>query len=661
MAIGVRQLDVEWLKALSALAIVLASCRLDAPGPLGAETIAAMAIAVVLMVTGLPHHGRRTVRSTLAVGGAIGVFALAATAVFAASAASARTPLVDGNDAARRGLSLLSTGEVAAARVQFARAAGSFDDATGRLGRPWTQPARLVPVAAQHRAAAADLADGAASASHRIAATLEGLDIDEIRVVEGKIDIESVRALEQRFVDLQQTVDELTAVIERVHSPWLIDAVQRRLDDLSVDLTERHRQGDDALAAVRAAPSILGADRPMVYFIAFATPSEARGSVGFMGNYAEITIDAGQIELTDFGRQFDLRDAADPTTRRLRGMDEFLQLYGRYGFNTGPAGSADRAVWQIVTMSPHFPSTAEVISQLYPLSGGQPVDGVFAMDPTVIAALLEFTGPISIDDGELTLNRWNAEQYLLIDQYVDFADDNVERVDALETLSLATIERLLEGALPGPVQLGRTFSPLAEERHLSAWMADPAAQDLVERVGLDHSLPELDGHDGLAIAFNNGSGNKIEVFLDTTLDYQRHVDPATGDMSGRVRLELTNTAPSSGLPPYVIGNLVGLPPGSNRLLVRMYAPFPYETAMLDGEPLELSVEVEQGWPVMGTSVDIASGQTLTLEFTFSGSLPGLEPDTDPVVVMPNLVREPTVTITTSAGDSSTLTTPRPSD
>ena len=37
-------------------------------------------------------------------------------------------------------------------------------------------------------------------------------------------------------------------------------------------------------------------------------------------------------------------------------------------------------------MAPDFPTVAQVISQLYPQSGGRPVDGVFVLDPQAIAA-----------------------------------------------------------------------------------------------------------------------------------------------------------------------------------------------------------------------------------------------------------------------------------
>ena len=51
---------------------------------------------------------------------------------------------------------------------------------------------------------------------------------------------------------------------------------------------------------------MLGANGKRVYFIAFTTPAEAHGLGGYMGNWAEITMDQGHISVTGFGRTADL-------------------------------------------------------------------------------------------------------------------------------------------------------------------------------------------------------------------------------------------------------------------------------------------------------------------------------------------------------------------
>ena len=646
-AVGARTLNAAWLRSLCAVAIVFAASRLRVPGPFGLESLVGLTTCAALFAAGV-NRRPRVVRRRAVVGvAAVATAAVVATGMFVASAFSSRVLLTNGNEQAQRGLDALSVGEVDAAEAAFTAAARSFGRADGQLDRVFTQPARLVPFVAQHRNSSSTLAGGAAKASERLAATLSELDVDSVRVVNGRIDLAAVEALEPRLLELQDTVEVLADVVERAENPWLVDALQRQLRDTAADVEKRREQGETALAAVRGAPAILGADGPKVYFVAFATPVEARGSVGFMGNYAELTVDAGEITMTDFGRHTDLREAAGEDRLRLDDMDDFLVRYGRFGFARPPEGYTARDVWQLVTIPPHFPSTAQVIAELYPQSGGTQIDGVVTLDPTTLAALLEFTGPVEVDGIDEPLDAANAEQYLLFDQYLDFEDDNPDRIDTLETLSTEAVELLLAGALPGPTELGRVMGPLAADGHLVVWMADLEAQELVETLAIDGGLPDRAGGDGIAIGFNNVAGNKIDAFLETHVVYDRDIDPDTGELRGTLTLEMINNAPASGLPRYVIGNVRGMPLGTNRTHLSLYAPFLVESSTLDGEPFELTTELEQGWFVMGEVIELRPGGSATLQMTFTGFLDRFGPDIEPVVMLPNLPIRPTLEITDS--------------
>ncbi len=71
--------------------------------------------------------------------------------------------------------------------------------------------------------------------------------------------------------------------------------------------------------------------------------------------------------------------------------------------------------WSNLTMAPDFPSVASVAAELFPQSGGRPVDGVILMDPFVLQTLLQYTGPIDVEGLERNLNADNAADILLKD------------------------------------------------------------------------------------------------------------------------------------------------------------------------------------------------------------------------------------------------------
>lgn len=639
-AIG-RPADAPIARAVSAAAIVAGSARLALPGPLGLETVVAVVVLTALVVLGMRAGPSRAIRPTLAVAAGVAVVAGVAAALFGVAALGARGEVERGEAEARRGMRALADGELDRARGHFAEARRLLAGADADVDTIWTRPAGLVPVVAQHRRAVTTVTGEALATVETIADSLERVDLDAVRPVDGRVDLGALGDLTAELEAMRAAAAALDAALTDTDSPWLVGALADRVDALDRELDERIGQADDALAALAELPALLGAEGERVYFVALVTPAEARGSIGFMGNFAELTTRDGAIELTAFGRSDDLDQSGDPADRRITGMPEFLDRYGDVGFSTGPNGSIARDGWKIVTMSPDFPTVAEVIAQLYPASGGRPIDGVIALDTKVVAALLEFTGPVEVVGLDRRLDADNAEEYLLVDQYVDFGDERDERIDALELLGRHVFDELLDGGLPEPIELGRRLAPLADGGHLAAWMREAAEQDLVERAGIDLRLPDRSSGDGAVIAFNNGSGGKQEVFLHADVRYDRVIG-TDGQAAVELTIELTNDAPTEGLPSYLIGSGSVVPPGTNRLQVSVYTAGPADEVVLDGVALDVARGTgERGWPVFDTSIDIDSRETRTLVVRFRA--PAAD---EPEVRVPNLRHPVEVTVTT---------------
>jgi hypothetical protein len=516
---------------------------------LGASAVVAIAIGLALVLGSDALRNKRQRRVLLSVTGAILVVAVAAVAAFGLTARSSIDDLSEGNDRAREGLRLLGDGEIAAARSAFVQSADLFDRAEDRLGSPAGIAAGAVPVVAQHRHAALTLSTEAADALALIDRELASVDIDSLRVVDGRVDIEEVRALRPPLAAIQDRIEQLDRSVEQVGNQWLVPAVETRLERLRSDIDEQRQRGEDTIELVTLAPQMLGADGPRTYYIAFTTPSEARGLGGFTGNYAELSVVDGRLELTDFGRSDSLDKAVPPGTRRLDGPEEWLRQYGPIGFDSWPGGTVGTDPFKSVTVSPVMESTGAVIAQLYPQSGGTEIDGVIAMDVQVLARLLEFTGPIELEEAGRSIDQFNATEFLLNEQY-QFTDID-ERTDLIEDASRRVVDELLTGALPPPLDLVAALGPLVEEGRLLAWMVDPDEQAMVERAGLAGTLPHADSvpvDDAVAVVYNNVIGNKIDYYLESSVSYSGQVDLDEGTATTELVVTLTNNAPADGQP-----------------------------------------------------------------------------------------------------------------
>lgn len=577
----------------------------------GWNTVVAVTLVAVVMVLSLTRRSRRERKWAFATLGVIGTILAVGLVGLMISAVSARPDLSEGNRVARQGLQQLKQGEFDAAQASFARAADTFARADGDLGSPLAQAARLVPVVSQNRNAGAGLASAALATTREIDQQLQLIDFDRLRIVDGRIDIGAIRDLRDPMQRLQVALDELEQGVVEARSPWLLSRVTEELDQLAVEIDDQQALGLKAIEALEVAPAILGSEGERVYFVMFTTPAEARGQGGFMGNYAEVTIDDGGIELTAFGRHNELSNGG-PRPRILEDAPaDWLDRYAEAGFRMGPEGLVAGDAWTAITVSPNFPSTGQVVSELYAKSGGREIDGVFSLDVFALEQLIGLVGPVDAPNTPEPLTGTNAADFLLMGQYEFEPGSNDQRVDALETVAEETIDRLLSTNPPDPIALGRAMAPMVGERRLLGWLANTDEQRVLSEVNMDGGLlDDLDGRDGFAVIVNNVGSNKLDTYLGRSMVYETTSD---GD---RLSVTITNEAPIDELPPYAVGTTVGLPTGWSRLAVTINTNRPVSNAELEGEPVDLTLATEGGLLAYTLFIEIEPGSSheVTLDF-----------------------------------------------
>lgn len=637
--LGVVREPLPVARAAIGALVVQVAARLDGIGPLDRFGLTAiLGVGVVLVAAGFgfrrhTHHQRVIMWWVL---GGAGMYFAVSLVGLVVSSVLAESDLREGNREARAGLEQFKAGNLIDAAESFANASTRFADANSHLSQPWTQPARLVPVVAQHRDAAAALTGDGAAATARIADVLRVIDYSALSPTDGRIDIDAVAALEAPLREMADAIGSLDDTLDRADSEWLLPVVSNRIDSLRDEVAKQRRGADNAVAAVEHAPAMLGADGTRTYFVAFTTPVEARASGGFMGNWAELTIDDGVIEMNRFGRTLELNDV--PGQRTLPdATDEFVANYGTFIFSDREQRIVGPEAWSNITTSPHFPTVARIIADLYPQSGGTEVDGVFMLDVYAIARLMSISGPVNVQlaDGEpLQLTSENAAQYLLTDQYA--TTDETARRDALEIVARTTLDQLLSTTFPAPPQVAELMSPMAREGRLTAWATREAEQDVFQRLRIAGELPEVvtpltaDGTpelssfgdtafgDGFTFAFTNATGNKIDNYLDGTATYDVVVDRGRGTVDGTITLTIRNSSPTTGWPEGVIGNELGLPVGTNRTWLSVYTALPITRYTVDGREQGVRPTTERGWWVASNVFDIDADDSITVVVTVRG-------------------------------------------
>jgi hypothetical protein len=615
------------LHSIAAALIVNAAIRSDIEILHGLSAVVGIGTCGLLAIAGVAARPRRVRRVFAWAAVVVAVAAGTAVALAAIALTAARSDLADGTRDARRAVTAVNQGRYVDGTELLGAATTRFAAADDRLGGGWLAAGEYLPGVSQNLRAVRDLASGAADTLDRAADALEVVDPSKLRLVGGAFDIDEIAAVEAPLQGVETSLVDFRADLTEVESPWLLAPLQNELAEVSAELDDGLPRLANAIDAIELAPALLGDGSERNYLVLFTTPAEARGLGGFVGNYAHVQAVDGRITVTEFGR----RQRLDRLLTESGGgrcdtcPDELLRAYGARGLTLGPGGGVADQVWASITEPSHFPYVAEAVAALYPMSGGTELDGVVVADPYTVQALMSFTGPIPVREFDVRVLPRQAARFIIEDQYL-LTDDRPERVDALESLAQGVIERLLTDASPTPARLAEALSPMIAERRLLMWSAEPEERALFDRIGLLGALPPPTP-DGFSATVTNEGGSKIDAFLERTIEVRvERVDVAADVAADAVdggdgepvleqlvaEVTLTNNAPSSGLPDYVIGNIADLPLGTSQMLVRLYGSTFPEEVLVDGEVVSGRDFTEAGWAGREVRVVVMAGETATI-------------------------------------------------
>lgn len=546
----------------------------------------------------------------LAVAGLVVVVVMAAGGSAATAVLDARRALIDGREAAETGLDAATDGDVVTAERAFAAAETAFAEADDRLASPALTAALSVPgvgpnVAASRAVAAAGLDLSAEGV--RLAARAEA---EELVIANGAFPVEATQRLGDDLTAVVGTLRRVGGALDGVRSPYLLDPVAVAVDEL----TERVGEAVDASAVAAdvasRAPALLGADETRRYALLVLSPSEARGGGGLVGAVGQLVATDGRVELSTFEPVARLNQRTDPD-RQAAVIDPVFATPIYSGF-------FPERFWQNLTLTPDFPTVARSVEAAYPTAGGAELDGVIAVDPIGLAALLTVTGPVEVAPWPEPITAENAVQILLFDAYVQL--DEATQDDFIGEVARTVFTRLTESGEATPPRLAAAVGPTVAAGHLRFHATRADEQALFERLVADGAAPDPDGgSDSLVVVTQNGSESKIDWFTRRAVDYEVAYDPDSGATTATATVTLTNTAPADGLPRVVLGGGVAAA-GTARTFVQVHSPLELDGGRVDGEETGFGGGAEGGVNVYQALVEVPAGATVTVSLDLVGSL-----------------------------------------
>jgi Protein of unknown function (DUF4012) len=417
-----------------------------------------------------------------------------------------------------------------------------------------------------------------------------------------------LQPLVQALPTLQEAardIDSASALLARLpHSTW-IGPVDSGRAKFAADLDTVRGYTDAAARVADVLPTMLGRERPQTYFIGLQNEAELRGTGGLPGAFAIAVASHGTLRFTRFESDATLEPAA--TNQEIR-----TGLSFGVGYDSAYGPSLPTKTFVDSNVSPHFPYAAQIWQSMWEKVSGQHIDGVLALDPTALSYFLAVTGPARLSGGG-TISAANVVTLTQRDEYVLF-DDNIKRKQFIVSVLRAASKKIISGSGSG-LSIMQAASRSATEQRLLAWSADPHVQAVLERSHFAGAIPR-GRHPFAGLVVNNAAAGKLDFYLTRSIAYERTGCGPTRD--SLVTIKLTNNAPASGLPLYVVGRADHPPPtarpGDNHSIVDFYATAgsELESVTLNGKRSTAAVEHDLGHPIFRFDLEIPRGTTQTL-------------------------------------------------
>jgi len=317
----------------------------------------------------------------------------------------AQRALTDAVPAADRIKTSVASGDLVSAGRAAQDLRRNTEQAVGLTSDPIWRAAEVVPWVGPNLTAVRTVAGASDTVAARVVQPLvaagSAINLRALAIDKGRIDLAPIQAAQPAVARAQAAFATAHASVTAIHTGELLGPVASGIGRLR-GVLDQVGPGIDALGnAVRLLPAMLGAEGPRDYLLAAQNPAELRATGGLVGAIALVHTDQGAVSL----QRQSAGSAIGPWKTPV--ADVPLNTQGLYGPLVG-------RFMQDANLTPDFPVAASTVSRMWTTKYGGRVDGVIAMDPIVLSALLKSTGPVTLPEGD-RLTSSNAVKLLLGD------------------------------------------------------------------------------------------------------------------------------------------------------------------------------------------------------------------------------------------------------
>ncbi len=310
-------------------------------------------------------------------------------------------------------------------------------------------------------------------------------------------------------------IDASAQALDHIPDTGLIGPLERIVKPLKEQFPLLQQGLAQAIPATRILPSILGYPETKTYLFLLENNTELRPGGGFIGTYGILRLNSGEIVSLQTENSYNLDEAAKSlsTVTPPAPISKYLKVYNWY--------------FRDANWSPDFPTSARQSLVLYQREGGRKdVDGVIAVTPTAISALLDLVGPIKIGSIEFSADNFvdKLQKYVDLDFRVAGLNE-ADRKDIIGPLTKELVDRLLQLPVSDWGGLFLTLSQQLHEKQMLLYVNDAATQGILEDQNWAGSIHTDEQSDSVMVVDANLASLKSDPVVKRSYDYQVSVRP----------------------------------------------------------------------------------------------------------------------------------------
>jgi hypothetical protein len=285
---------------------------------------------------------------------------------------------------------------------------------------------------------------------------------------------------------------------------------------------------------------VFGHDDFKRYLVVFQNQHELRATGGFMGGYAVVDVQKGRILNIDIpsGGTYDVQGQLE---KNILPPAPLQMANSRWEF-------------QDANWFPDFEESAKKMAWFYNETRKSSVDGVIAVNASVLQHVLAIVGDISLEEYDMTINSENV--LIAIQDHVEtgYEEINEKPKAILGVLFEKIMERTEKLSTEDILTFVTKMHTAFKEKEMQAYFFDKNIQKEVSRFGWDGKIVDtFKGQDYLYVVNTNINGGKSDAKIVQHISHEAHIEE-DGSIVNIVTIKRKHTG-TKGEKFYGVGNI----------------------------------------------------------------------------------------------------------